>query len=253
MNKISKAFKNDTALIGFVTAGDPDLVTSEKIMVKMAQAGCDLLEISIPFSDPVAAGAVLQESNLRALNAGATTDKVFELAKSVSEKTNAPIAFTTYINVLFKYGYDRFLEKTVDSGVSAVVVYDLPYEEKAELEEVAEKYGVEVISVVSPSGKDRLEMICSDAKGFIYTDSPLSASTTPEEAEATLKEVVEAVKSLADIPVAVESYAKNIENHARFADGVIIGIDIVKIIESCGENSPEAVFDFVKEIKNKIG
>ena len=111
MSKISDAFKNGKAFIGFVTAGDPDLETSEKIMLKMVEAGCDLIEIGIPFSDPIAEGPVIQEANIRSLSKGTTTDKVFELTKKVSEQVDIPLVYMTYLNVLFKYGYDRFLEK----------------------------------------------------------------------------------------------------------------------------------------------
>ena len=128
MNKISDAFKNGKAFVGFITAGDPDLETSEQIMVKMAQAGCDLIEIGIPFSDPIAEGPVIQNANIRALAQGTTTDKVFTLAQKVSKQIDIPLAFMTYLNVLFKYGYERFLAKAKNSGVSGVIIPDLPFE-----------------------------------------------------------------------------------------------------------------------------
>ena len=118
MSNISDAFKNGKAFIGFVTAGDPDLDTSLEIMTSMAQGGCDLIEIGIPFSDPIAEGPVIQEADLRSLENGTTTDKVFDLTKKLREKVDIPLVYMTYLNVLFKYGYDRFLQNAKESGVS---------------------------------------------------------------------------------------------------------------------------------------
>ena len=140
MNKISDAFKNGKAFIGFITAGDPDVETSKKIMIKMAQAGCDLIEVGIPFSDPIAEGPVIQNANIRALKNNVTTDHVFDIVKEVQPQVNIPIVFITYLNVLFKYGYDKFLNNAKKSGISGVIVPDLPLEEKNELQSVAQKY-----------------------------------------------------------------------------------------------------------------
>lgn len=167
MNKISDAFKNGKAFIGFVTAGDPDLETSREIMVKMAQAGCDLIEIGIPFSDPIAEGPVIQEANLRSLSGGTTTDKVFSLASEVSAEVDIPLVFMTYLNVLFKYGYDKFLDNAKKSGVSGVIIPDLPFEEKAELQSVAQKYDIDVISLIAPTSEQRIQMIAKEAQGFV--------------------------------------------------------------------------------------
>ena len=132
MNKnIASAFENKKAFIGFVTAGDPDLDTSRQILLEMAKNGCDLIEVGIPFSDPIAEGPVIQEANIRALAQGVTTDKVFDLVAEVSAQMDIPLVFMTYLNVLFRYGYDRFCRRAADSGISGVIVPDLPYEEKA--------------------------------------------------------------------------------------------------------------------------
>lgn len=110
MSNISKAFDHGKAFIGFATAGDPDLETSRRVMLEMARGGCDLIEIGIPFSDPIAEGPVIQEADLRALSAGATTDKVFEMTAKLSAETDVPLVYMTYLNVLFKYGYEKFLK-----------------------------------------------------------------------------------------------------------------------------------------------
>ena len=111
MSKIEKAFENGKAFIGFVTAGDPDMNTSREVILQMARGGCDLIEIGIPFSDPIAEGPVIQEADLRSLSAGTTTDQVMDLAAGISKEISTPLVFMTYLNVLFKYGYDKFLKK----------------------------------------------------------------------------------------------------------------------------------------------
>ena len=161
MSNISNAFKNGKAFIGFVTTGDPDFDSSLEIMTAMANGGCDLIEIGIPFSDPIAEGPVIQEANLRSLAQGTTTDKVFELTKKLSGRVDTPLVYMTYLNVLFKYGYDKFLQNAKDAGISGVIVPDLPYEEKDELQSVAEKYDIDVISLIAPTSEDRIKMIAT--------------------------------------------------------------------------------------------
>ena len=125
MSNISKAFDHGKAFIGFATAGDPDLETSRRVMLEMARGGCDLIEIGIPFSDPIAEGPVIQEADLRALNAGTTTDKVFEMTAKLSAETDVPLVYMTYLNVLFKYGYAKVLNNAKKRGVSGVPPEDL--------------------------------------------------------------------------------------------------------------------------------
>lgn len=251
MSKISKAFENGKALIGFVTAGDPDLEASEQIILKMAEAGCDLIEIGIPFSDPIAEGPDIQEANLRSLNNGTTTDKVFELTKSITEKIETPIVYMTYLNVLFKYGYDKFLKAAADAGVSGVLIPDMPYEEKNELKSVADKYGVAVLSIAAPAETDRIKMIAENAEGFIYAISTASDN----EAYNDLKSVTASIKSASDISVAIDPNIVTPEQarlFARIADGIILSIGIVQIIAKHKTTAPAAVFDYVKSIKEVL-
>lgn len=255
MNKISKAFENGKAFIGFVTAGDPDMETSEKIMLKMAQAGCDLIEIGIPFSDPIAEGPVIQEANLRSLSQGTTTDKVFELTERVSKQIDIPLVYMTYLNVLFKYGYDRFLQKAVKAGISGVIIPDLPYEEKDELQSVAEKYGVEVVSLIAPTSKDRIKTIAKDAKGFIYAVSSLGVTGARSEITTDLDAITHHIKAVTDVPVAIGfgiNTPEQAKKYSEIADGVIVGSAIVKIIAKYGKNSPDEVYRYVKSMKDAI-
>ena len=255
MNKVSDAFKNGKAFIGFVTAGDPDLETSREIMIKMAQAGCDLIEIGIPFSDPIAEGPVIQEANLRSLSGSTTTDKVFSLAREVSAEVNIPLVFMTYLNVLFKYGYDKFLDNAKKSGISGVIIPDLPFEEKNELQSVAQKYDIDVISLIAPTSEQRIQMIAKEAQGFIYEVSSLGVTGVRSEIKTDLESITKAVKSATDIPVAIGfgiSTPEQAKKYSAVADGVIVGSAIVKIIAQHGKNAPEEVYKYVKSMKDAI-
>ena len=255
MNKVSDAFKNGKAFIGFVTAGDPDLETSKEIMIKMAQAGCDLIEIGIPFSDPIAEGPVIQEANLRSLSGSTTTDKVFALAEEVSAEVNIPLVFMTYLNVLFKYGYDKFLDNAKKSGISGVIIPDLPFEEKNELQSVAQKYDIDVISLIAPTSEQRIQMIAKEAQGFIYEVSSLGVTGVRSEIKTDLESITKTVKSATDIPVAIGfgiSTPEQAKKYSAVADGVIVGSAIVKIIAQHGKNAPEEVYKYVKSMKDAI-
>ena len=129
MSKIKEAFAKEKAFIPFITCGDPDLETTEKIIEAMAAAGADLIELGIPFSDSTAEGSVIQEGNLRALSGGVTTDKVFDIVRRVRQKVTLPMVFMTYANVVFSYGTARFLDKAAEVGIDGLILPDVPYEE----------------------------------------------------------------------------------------------------------------------------
>lgn len=255
MSNIKNAFENKKAFIGFVTAGDPDLQVSEQIMLNMAKGGCDLIEIGIPFSDPIAEGPVIQEANLRSLSQGTTTDKVFELTKRVAAQTDIPLVYMTYLNVLFKYGYDRFLQKAKDAGISGVIIPDLPYEEKDEVQSVAEHYGIDVISLIAPTSEDRIKMIAGEAQGFVYTVSSLGVTGTREEIKTDLESITKAIKEVTDTPVAIGfgiNTPEQAKKYSHIADGIIVGSAIVKIVAVYGENAPQKVYEYVKSMKDAI-
>lgn len=255
MSNIKKAFENKKAFIGFVTAGDPDLQVSEQIMLNMAKGGCGLIEIGIPFSDPIAEGPVIQEANLRSLSQGTTTDKVFDLTKKVAAQTDIPLVYMTYLNVLFKYGYDRFLQKAKDAGISGVIIPDLPYEEKDEVQSVAEHYGIDVISLIAPTSEDRIKMIAGEAQGFVYTVSSLGVTGTREEIKTDLESITKAIREVTDTPVAIGfgiNTPEQAKKYSHIADGIIVGSAIVKIVAEYGEKSPQKVYEYVKSMKDAI-
>ncbi|MBO6104371.1 MAG: tryptophan synthase subunit alpha, partial [Methanobrevibacter sp.] len=169
--KIADAFKDGKAFIGFLTAGDPTIEKTVEYVLAMEEAGCDLVEIGIPFSDPVAEGPVIQEANIRALSNNTNTDDVFEAIRQIREKSDVPLVFLTYINPVFYYGYDKFFKRCQELNVCGIISPDLPYDEKDEILEVTQKYGIDIISLIAPTSKERIQMIASEASGFIYVVS----------------------------------------------------------------------------------
>ena len=145
MSRIANAFENEKAFIPFLTCGDPDLESTETLIKAMADAGADLIELGIPFSDPTAEGAVIQNANMRALSGGTTTEKIFDMVRSVRKSVQIPLVFMTYANVVFSYGTDKFLKMAAEVGIDGIILPDVPFEEKAEFSEPCSKYGLEFI------------------------------------------------------------------------------------------------------------
>ena len=253
--KISDAFSKGKAFIGFITAGDPDLDTTKEIILQMEQAGCDLVEIGIPFSDPIAEGPVIQNANIRALKNKVTTDDVFAAVNDIKDTVHIPMVFMTYLNVLFKYGYDRFLQNAANAGICGVIIPDLPYEEKDELQSVAKNYGVQVVSLIAPTSEERIKTIAADAEGFVYAVSSLGVTGVRSEIKTDLESITAAIKAATDVPVAIGfgiNTPEQAKHYSSIADGVIVGSAIVKIIEKYGKDSPKKVFDYVKSMKDAM-
>lgn len=252
MSKIKNAFENGTAFIGFLTAGDPNLDKTVEFILAMEEGGCDLIEIGIPFSDPMAEGVVIQEANVRALRNNVTTDDVFEVIAKVREKSDIPIVFLTYINPVFFYGYDEFFRKCEELGVDGIISPDIPFEEKGEIDPIAKKHGIDVISLIAPTSKQRIQMIADDASGFIYVVSSLGVTGMRSEIKTDLESIIEDIREVTDIPVAVGfgiNTPAQAENISKYSDGVIVGSAIVKIIEEHEEDATEYLKEYVKSMK----
>ncbi len=252
MSKISNAFKDGKAFIGFLTAGDPTTEKTVEYILAMEEAGCDLIEIGIPFSDPMAEGVVIQDANVRALKHNTTTDDVFDVVKAVREKTDVPLVFLTYINPVFFYGYEAFFKRCNELGVDGIISPDLPYEEKGEIADIALKNDVDVISLIAPTSKERIQKIAGDATGFIYVVSSLGVTGMRSEIKTDLNAIIEDIRDVTDLPLAV-GFGINTPEQARdigkIADGVIVGSAIVKIIEEYGENATDALKEYVSSMK----
>lgn len=255
MSNISKAFKNTKAFIPFLTGGDPTIDKTEEYIYKMVEAGADIIEIGIPFSDPIAEGPVIQEANIRALKNGATPERIFEMVERVRTKTQVPIVFLTYLNPVFNYGYDKFFARCKKAGVDGIIIPDMPFEEKGELAEEAKKNGVDIISLIAPTSTDRIQMIAKEAQGYVYVVSSLGVTGMRSEIKTDLKSIIDLVKQATDVPAAVGFGINTPEQAAeisKISDGVIVGSAIVKIIEKYGENAEDEVYNYVKEMKDAV-
>ena len=255
MSKIKNAFASGKAFVAFLTAGDPDLKKTEEYILAMAVAGADLIEIGIPFSDPIAEGDVIQAANIRALNAGTTLPRIFDMVRRVRKNTNVPLVFLTYINPLFKYGYERFFAECRDTGMDGIIIPDLPYEEKGELADIAAKNGIDLITLIAPTSRERIRSLAQGAKGFVYLVSSMGVTGVRKEIGTDLASIVEEVRSVTDTPVAVgfgiaePMQAKTV---AQIADGVIVGSAIVKIIEQYGADAEKALKEYVESMKEAV-
>ena len=252
MTKIADAFANGKAFIPFLTCGDPDLETTEKLIGAIAEAGADLIELGIPFSDPTAEGPVIQDANLRALSAGTTTDKIFDMVRRVRQTVSIPMVFMTYANVIFSYGADRFLKTAAEIGMNGIIVPDVPFEEKAEFDPLCRQYGIDLVSLIAPTSHDRIRAIAEQANGFLYCVSSLGVTGTRTAITTDIGAMVKLVKDVKDIPCAVGfgiSTPEQAESMCRQADGAIVGSAIVKLIAQYGRDSVQPVADYVRTMK----
>lgn len=255
MNKLHKAFEKGKAFIPFITAGDPTLEVTENLIYAMEQAGVDLIEIGIPFSDPVAEGVVIQQASERALAGGTTLEKIFGVVARVRSHTEIPLAFMTYYNPVFSYGGERFICKAAELGVDAVIIPDLPFEESDELREICRKHSVRLISMIAPTSGDRIDKITEQAEGFVYCVSSLGVTGERNAFYSGIQEMIARVKAVKDIPCAVGfgvSTPEQAMEMCTFADGVISGSAIVKLIGQHKEAAVPVVADFVRRMKAAI-
>lgn len=256
-NRLSKVFDtpNKKAFIAFLTAGDPSADCTVEYILEMEKAGADLIEIGIPFSDPTAEGVVIQDANIRALRGGMTTDGAFDIVRRVREQSQIPLAFMTYANPVFHYGYDRFFAKCEELGVDAIIVPDMPYEEKREMEEPADAHHVALISMIAPTSQERIQRIATEAKGFIYVVSSMGVTGVRSEIKTDLESIVESIRKVTDVPCAIGfgiSTPEQAGNMAAISDGAIVGSAIVKIIARDGDHAGPALYEYVRSMKEAV-
>lgn len=256
-NKIIRAFEtpNHKAFIAFLTAGDPDADSTVKFVLEMEKAGADLVEIGIPFSDPTAEGVVIQDANIRALKNGMTTDGVFDIVRRIREVSQIPLCFMTYCNPVFHYGYDRFFAKCEELGVDGIIIPDLPYEEKAEVEEPANAHNVALISMIAPTSDERIHTVAKEAKGFLYVVSSMGVTGVRSEIKTDLGSIVESIRQVTDIPCAIGfgiSTPEQAKKMASVSDGSIVGSAIVRIIAAQGTQAAPKLYEYVKAMKDAV-
>ena len=247
MSKVTEAFSNGKAFIPFLTAGDPNIEKTENYILELEKAGADLIEIGIPFSDPIAEGVVIQEADLRSLKAGTTTDKIFDIVASVRRKTDIPL--------VFHYGYEPFFTKCEEVGINGIIIPDMPYEEKGELNDIARSHQVDVISLIAPTSEQRIQKIAADAEGFIYLVSSLGVTGVRSEIKTDLDSMIAAIRKVTDIPVAVGfgiNTTDQAANIAKIADGVIVGSAIVKMIAKYGTHAEQHIYTYVRMMKEAV-
>lgn len=252
MSNIARAFAGGKAFIPFVTCGDPDLETTARVVRAMAEAGADLIELGVPFSDPTAEGPVIQEANVRSLSSGTTTDKIFDLVRDLRRDVTVPMVFMTYANVVFSYGSERFISACAEIGIDGLILPDVPFEEKEEFDPLCKQYGLDLISLVAPTSEDRIAAICREAKGFVYVVSSLGVTGVRSEITTDVGAMVKLIRANTAIPCAVGfgiSTPEQAKNMAGLSDGAIVGSAIVKLIARYGREAAPYVGEYVRAMK----
>ncbi|MCR5834263.1 MAG: tryptophan synthase subunit alpha [Selenomonadaceae bacterium] len=255
MSKIQQAFADGKAFIPFITCGDPDLETTAAVVREAVANGADLIELGIPFSDPTAEGVVIQAANLRALQGGVTTDKIFDLVRDLRRDITVPMVFMTYANVVFSYDAEKFISTCQEIGIDGLILPDLPFEEKDEFLPICHKYGVDLISLIAPTSENRIAMIAREAEGFIYVVSSLGVTGVRSEIKTDLTSIVAAIRANTKLPCAVGfgiSTPAQAKQMASLSDGAIVGSAIIKILAQYGKNAPKLVGEYVKSMKDAL-
>jgi len=253
--RIADAFTDGKAFIPFITCGDPDLKTTELLVYAMEDAGADLIELGIPFSDPTAEGPVIMAANERALTGGVTTDLIFDMVKKIRKKSDIPLVFMTYANVVFSYGTERFCQRASEAGIAGIILPDVPFEEKEDFVGIFGKYGMDLISMIAPTSEERISMIAKEARGFLYMVSSLGVTGTRTSITTDIGAMTAQVRKSSNIPCAVGfgiSSAEQARNMANLSDGAIVGSAIVKLCAQYGTECVPYVKEFVKSMKDAI-
>lgn len=255
MIDIRQAFtaNNGKAFIGFLTAGDPDLGATARYLKIMQESGVDLIEIGIPFSDPIAEGPVIQQADLRALGGGVTPDDIFDMVENAEKRV--PVVFMTYANPVYFYGYDRFFSRCRRAGVAGVIIPDMPFEESGEAKCVAKNYGITVVDMVAPTSEKRIRTVCEGSQGFVYLVSSLGVTGVRSHIDTDLASIVAKVRQATQTPVCVGfgiSSPEQARSVAQVADGVIVGSAIVKIIAEYGAEADEKLREYLTATANAV-
>lgn len=257
MSKIEEVFKDlrvkgRKAFIPYIMAGDPDLAKTEEVILFFEEVGADIVELGIPFTDPLADGPTIQRASERALKKGITLKKVLEFVKRIRRSIKIPIVLMTYYNPIFKYGEERFVKESVQYGVNGIIVPDLPPDEATDLIRFSKREGLDTVFLLAPtSTEDRVRRVARTSSGFIYYVSITGITGSRLQIDESLGESIKKIRKITDKPVCVGFGVSNPEEASRvseIADGVIIGSAIVKMLNE----SPEGFEDFVKTLRKAI-
>ena len=259
MNRIDLTFKRlrqqkRKAFIAFITAGDPNLKATHDLVLALEKAGADIIELGVPFSDPMADGSTIQASSMRALAKGTSLNKVLNLVKQLRLKTQVPLCLMTYYNIIFTHGEERFVKDAIACGVDGIIIPDLPVSEAAGLRKQASKAGLATIFFIAPTtSNERIKPIASASSGFIYYVSLTGVTGAREALPASVGADIRRIKKLTNKPVCVGFGISNkpqVKAMSKLADGVIVGSAIVKEIQkhSKDKNLAAHVAGFVKSL-----
>lgn len=259
MNRIERRFRDlskrgTSAFIPFITAGDPTIAVTEQIVLELERAGADIVELGVPFSDPLADGVVNQEAAQRALTHHVTLSDIVGLVKRVREKSEVPMMLFTYYNPVLAYGVERLAADAQEAGVDGILCVDLPPEEASEYRKAFDSRGLSTVFLIAPTSTDaRVELIAQASSGFVYYVSRTGVTGEQQSIEASVKDMVRKIKSHSDKPVAVGFGISNpaqAREIAGYADGVVVGSAIVRLIGELGDTPETAakVGRFVKSL-----
>ena len=262
MNRIVEKFdylkkKDEKAFIPFITAGDPDLSTTLELVLTLEKAGADIIEIGIPYSDPMADGPVIQASSTRALANGTKINTIMDIVKEIREKTEIPLVYLLYYNSIFRYGQEEFFKLCKEVGVDGLIIPDLPLEERGEVIEIADKYDICIIPMVAPTSHARIKAITNLGKGFVYCVSVNGVTGTRQNLNTDIKQYMDLICRYTKMPKALGfgiSNAKMAKAYAPYCEAIIVGSAIIKLVAEGGsqEEIIERVYDFAKGIKDAI-
>jgi tryptophan synthase alpha chain len=256
-NRLKK--KNETALIPYVMAGDPDLATTKALILEMEKAGCDIIELGAPFSDPLADGPTIQKAAIRSLKNHTSIADVLGLVANVRKESRIPLILMTYYNLIFHYGEEKFVTDAAAAGLDGVILPDLPPEEAGNLIPLAKKAGLDTIFLLAPTSTDeRIKLVCKVSQGFVYYVSLTGVTGARAGVQSSIAGSLQKVKQVTDKAIAVGFGISSPDQAAQVAqwgaDGVIVGSALVKVIEE-HTGSPELVSKaaaFVKALKQGV-
>lgn len=254
MKRIAEAFEGKS-FIAYIMAGDPDLDSTAEYILTAQAAGADLIEIGIPFSDPIAEGETIQAASIRALRTGLKLTDIFDMVESIRDEIEIPLVFMTYLNPVFVYGYDRFFVRCSEIGIQGLIIPDVPFEEQHDIKESAQKFGIEVISLIAPTSEERVIKIAQEAEGFIYLVSSMGVTGVRTEITTDLSPTVEKIRTITSVPIAIGfgiSTPEQAATYSQIADGVIVGSAIVNIIGKHGTHAREPLFEYISSMKQLL-
>jgi len=246
-------FRHRPALVAYVTCGDPDLATSREIILAAIRAGAGVIELGVPFSDPVADGPVIQRASERALKHHTSLENVLDLAREVRRQApDTGLLIFSYLNPMLRLGLETFAAQAQSAGIDGVLATDLPVEEAADYLSIMRRHSLDTVFLAAPTSPDeRLRLICEASRGFVYAVSRTGVTGTRDALAADTSGLVRRIKQHTQLPVAVGFGISNAQQFAEvtsFADAAVVGSGIVQVIENSGRNAPQAVYDFISSL-----